>query len=547
MSLLGAFVIFFTQSALQLCVNAADVALDTIDGITSYKLSESSASDIDEWIEGALTENAGIASEWYVIGLSQYGDYNFSKYRAALLEYLENNTVGSASSRQKYALALVAASSTDSYINEVIDDSIGKQGIMSWIFGLHLLNNGYESQEYSLQQIKEKLVSLQLPDGGFAVMGSNGEVDATAMALAALAPYYDSDSDVKICVDKALDFLSQQQNDTGDYSSYGINNSESTAQVLIALSSLSIDALRDLRFIKNGNTVFDGIMLYQLPDGSFSHIKGGESNDLSTVQVFLSMVSYLRMKNAESSLYILDSVNSESENSVETSESESYSDSSIVVTEESLAQENESASLSGNSDNTSTIREKAGGYKLLVILVIVAIASAVCLAMYVFKRRNLKNFAVVIIIALACIAFVLLTDFKSKDEFYNKASDKSKADGSVIISIRCDEIEDKSFEHIPDDGIILDDTEIEFSAGNTVYDILLKATIENGIHLETSSVGSSVYVEGIANIYEFDFGELSGWMYYVNGEEPSLGCGDCKVNSGDVIEWVYTCDFGKNS
>ncbi len=545
MSLLGAFVIFFTQSALQFCVNAADVALDTIDGIMLYKLSESSASDIDEWIEGALTENAGIASEWYVIGLSQYGDYDFSKYRAALLEYLENNTEGSASSRQKYALALVAASSTDSYINEVLDDSIGKQGIISWIFGLHLLNNGYESQEYSLQQIKEKLVSLQLPDGGFAVMGSNSEVDATAMALAALAPYYDSDSDVKICVDKALDFLSQQQNDTGDYSSYGTDNSESTAQVLIALSSLGIDALQDSRFIKNGNTVFDGIMLYCLPDGSFSHIKGGESNDLSTVQVFLSMVSYLRMNNAESSLYILDSINPKSENSVGNSESESYSDSSIVVTEESLVRENESASLSGNSVNTS-ISEKAGSYKLWVILVIAAIATAVCLAMYVFKRRNLKNFAVVIIIALACIAFVLLTDFKSRDEFYNVASDKAEADGSVIISIRCDEIEDKSAEHIPDDGTILDDTELEFSSGNTVYDILLQATIENGIHLETSSVGSSVYVEGIANIYEFDFGELSGWMYYVNGEEPSVGCGDCKVNSGDVIEWVYTCDFGKN-
>ena len=55
---------------------------------------------------------------------------------------------------------------------------------------------------------------------------------------------------------------------------------------------------------------------------------------------------------------------------------------------------------------------------------------------------------------------------------------------------------------------------------------------------------SSVYVEGISNIYEFDCGELSGWMYKVNGWFPNYGCSRYQLKPGDRVEWVYTCDLG---
>ena len=246
-------------------------AQNFIDGIVAYQQSKAGVTSIQGWINGTLTKNAGSSSEWYAIALSQYGDYDFSSYQKALLNYLGNNESGNASSRQKYALALIACGSTDTYIYSVLNNSIGQQGVMSWIFGLHLLNNGYTSNEYSLSAVKQKLLSLQLSDGGWSITGSNSDVDVTAMAVQALAPYYKTDSSVRSAVNNALTLLSNRQKEKGDFASYGVNNPESTAQVLTALSSLGIDCETDRRFIKNGNTLFDGIALYRLSDGTFCH------------------------------------------------------------------------------------------------------------------------------------------------------------------------------------------------------------------------------------------------------------------------------------
>lgn len=61
-----------------------------------------------------------------------------------------------------------------------------------------------------------------------------------------------------------------------------------------------------------------------------------------------------------------------------------------------------------------------------------------------------------------------------------------------------------------------------------------------------SPVYGSAYIKGINNIYEFDAGELSGWMYSVNGVFPNYGCSIYNLNDGDVIQWMYTCDLGKD-
>lgn len=59
-------------------------------------------------------------------------------------------------------------------------------------------------------------------------------------------------------------------------------------------------------------------------------------------------------------------------------------------------------------------------------------------------------------------------------------------------------------------------------------------------------VFNSAYIEGINNLYEFDCGEGSGWVYSVNGVYPNYGCSNYKVQPGDSIEWHYTCNFGKD-
>ena len=87
---------------------------------------------------------------------------------------------------------------------------------------------------------------------------------------------------------------------------------------------------------------------------------------------------------------------------------------------------------------------------------------------------------------------------------------------------------------------------VEFSEGESVFDVLQHTCRERGIHMESSwtPIYNSAYVEGIANLYEFDVGSQSGWMYKVNGWFPNYGCSRYQLQNGDVIEWVYTCDLG---
>lgn len=99
---------------------------------------------------------------------------------------------------------------------------------------------------------------------------------------------------------------------------------------------------------------------------------------------------------------------------------------------------------------------------------------------------------------------------------------------------------------VPENGILLETTEVEFSAGQSVFDVFRKLLREEKIHFEyvDASAYDSVYIEGIGNIYEFDCGPQSGWMYSVNGVYPGLGCSAYTLADGDVIVFNYTCDLG---
>ena len=64
------------------------------------------------------------------------------------------------------------------------------------------------------------------------------------------------------------------------------------------------------------------------------------------------------------------------------------------------------------------------------------------------------------------------------------------------------------------------------------------------MEFSNTPIYNSAYIEGIGNLYERDVGDLSGWMYSVNGWFPNYGCGRYALKDGDVVEWVYTCDLG---
>ena len=101
-------------------------------------------------------------------------------------------------------------------------------------------------------------------------------------------------------------------------------------------------------------------------------------------------------------------------------------------------------------------------------------------------------------------------------------------------------------ELVPEDGWILEPTEVVFFEGESVFQVLKRECKRRSIHMEfeNTPIYNSAYIEGINNLYEFDVGELSGWMYSVNGWYPNYGCSRYALKDGDVVEWRYTCDLG---
>ncbi len=517
-------VIAFLLGTLLLSFNcfAENALLDT-DSIVNYKLAECEAETVQEWIDTELAENAGVSSEWYVIALSQSGEYDFSAYRNALESYVGNNSVSSAATRLKYALALLAVGSDSDYISEAMENSVGEQGIMSLVYGLHLLNNDCKSSHYTSEGLISEILSMQLEDGGWAVMGEYGDPDVTAMVIQALAPHSNSDEAVATAVDKALQLLSEKQLENGGFKSMGKESSESVFQVIIALSALETDAIADSRFVKNGNSLFSAAESFQLDNGSFCHEIGGEENYTSTVQAFMAATAYKKMKQGGGSLYIFDRSVAEESTAVETEATEATT---CEVPEQTLEQ------------------EKTASYKPIACVVICIVAALTCIVLFAVGKRSVKNFIAVGVTALLLLVFVLLNNFSSAGDYYGNSDVKENTTGTVTLEIRCDTVAG-SRDYIPENGVILAETEYAISDGDTVYDILVEACRENEIQMENSG-GEMVYIAGIGYIYELAFGDLSGWLYFVNGTEASVGCGSYELADGDRVKFAYTCEMGND-
>jgi len=93
-----------------------------------------------------------------------------------------------------------------------------------------------------------------------------------------------------------------------------------------------------------------------------------------------------------------------------------------------------------------------------------------------------------------------------------------------------------------DEAEILPATGVKFADGATVLDILQKATRMNKIQMESSGTALAAYVKGIDNLYEFDKGPESGWIFYVNGKQAGESCGSVRVGDGDAIDWTYVLE-----
>ncbi len=127
---------------------------------------------------------------------------------------------------------------------------------------------------------------------------------------------------------------------------------------------------------------------------------------------------------------------------------------------------------------------------------------------------------------------------------------------TVSLEIRCDPLandpskltDPAKKDYVPADGTILAKTEYKMPVGSTMFDLLTQVCKNNNIHIEYSfySAFQSYYIEGINHLYEFDGGQLSGWLYRVNGVFPGYGCSAYTLADGDSVTLLYTCNGGED-
>ena len=188
-----------------------------------------------------------------------------------------------------------------------MSESLGLQGLNGWIFALITLDAKYyevpEDALYTREDIITEIVKAQTDEGGFGLAEGSPDVDITAMAIQALAPYYERDTNIQGVVDRAVWWLSAQQSENGEFSSWGGGNSEGTAQVIIALCSLGIDPRTDDRFVKNEKSALDGLLSYQCENGMFKHEVDGAEDVMATEQAALALIALERMDQQAERLY----------------------------------------------------------------------------------------------------------------------------------------------------------------------------------------------------------------------------------------------------
>lgn len=272
--------------------------------------------------------------EWAVLGLARAGvelsDAYIQAYYGKVVAYVQKNMGAdgvlvdpeshnpTVTDNERIILALTAIGKDpanvggknlltalqDRNIMQVTDTS--DTDINGLVFGLLALNSGnYTQDSYWLVQA---ILTQQNADGSWSSSADTkpvGDVDMTAMALQALAPYYNEggDTTVNAAVDKALQWLSAK------YKNTGYTSAESCAQVVVALSALQLNANSDSSFVKTVDgaptSVLGDLLRYYLGEGQgFKHAASGKTADQkATEQALYAMAAYERYCRRTKALY----------------------------------------------------------------------------------------------------------------------------------------------------------------------------------------------------------------------------------------------------
>lgn len=334
---------------------SVDEITEIADGIIRWK-KQDVGSEADEYLinDDFLSLAGTTPGDWYPIGLGRLGvTDNFDGYLAVINDVIDKRYQSAekldkakATEWHRISLAMLASGGNprkagmNGDIDLIADGTfnradkngglLGKQGINGYIWGLIALDAmSYavpENAFYTRDDIILNILSREIDGGGWALSGNDPDPDITAMAIQSLAPYFNSEKQysypkgekvfvtkVRDAVNRALKKLSDLQQSDGGFISWGTPNSESAVQVLVALCSLGKNPFSCGDFIKNGKTVFDGIIKYRNADGGFLHSfvydednpssLPDESNTMASEQALYGMASVVRFLSGKRRLY----------------------------------------------------------------------------------------------------------------------------------------------------------------------------------------------------------------------------------------------------
>lgn len=441
------------------------------------------------------------------------------------------------------------------------NENLSKQGFNAWIWALIAANcSGMEAEEnalYTRSELAEEIVSRQLSDGGFNLKGEGADADMTAAAIYALAPLR-GESETDAALERALERLSELQQPSGGFASMGNENCESTAQAIIAFASLGLDE-GDSRVSR----ALSAMLEYQNDDGGFAHLSGGKSNGLATAQAIEAMTALRLLEQGEllfgegfsenggSAQNAPENVGEPEQTAPENGgKSEQTAPESDEL--EQTVSENPASLPTGVSaadTPTPSVKKPLSGKQIK--LLICAAAGAGCAAFLAagLLRRSKRCLALAALCAAAA-GGVWLLDIKSAEEYY---SQEAKADFYVSFSVTCHAAAENlstidesvnPLSVIPEDGVVIAQRRLGLPEGATAFEALLEAARQEQIRVDYTGTVYGAYVSGIGYIYEFGFGDMSGWLYRVNGEFPEVSAGAYALSEGDTVEFIYTCDGG---
>lgn len=273
--------------------------------------------------------------DWMVMGLARSGkltDEQKKEYYSRVVNYLDSEERLYATDYARTIIGLTSAGwdvtdvNGENLLEHLSDlDFATQSGVNAAAYTLIAydshdydipeLESGDTNKKSSKQTTRQALVSYLLDaeitdedgnkSGGwnYDTASKEADVDMSAMVLQALAPYYDSSSDVKAACDRTLERLSGIQKESGAFESWGSENASSTAEVIVALTALGVDVDGDQRFKKNGNSVIDGMNSLAAEGGGYRYGDDPAPNSYATKQGYYGMAAYYRFLSGENSLY----------------------------------------------------------------------------------------------------------------------------------------------------------------------------------------------------------------------------------------------------